>query len=71
MKALDIGKGWTQCKSLAIIPWHMELIPQVGNTFSNGFFVTVRASASQQGEASTYPDNIHTYNKDILIPHIK
>lgn len=45
-------------------------VSQVGNTFSNNFFVVVRASSLLQMKASTHPEK-HTHNKNILIMHTK
>jgi len=37
----------------------VEGIPEVGNTLSDSFFATVRASALELGNASTHLENTH------------
>ena len=50
----------------------MEGMSQVGHTFSNSFFATMRASVLQQGKALVHPSGKHTQNvKTILISDTK
>lgn len=49
--------------SVKRVPPLLEIIdslPQVGNTFSNGLFATVRTSVLQQVKVSIHPEDICT-----------